>query len=125
MHSAEQILYDILTEEILRSYLLESVFYDNVDLEKGCKDFVYLHEIVSIETGEDLTDDFEPSGTLQYKLRSKKGSFLEASFNYSDGDVFSIDYDVKDHQNFKALLTYAVDIVTKNLKDKILDNYVV
>lgn len=122
MYDTDRILFEILTEEIFRPYIFETVYLDNDSLEKACENFVYAHDISSLKIDEDLSDDFETSGHITYNVNTKSGPFLQVTFEYSDGDLIDVDYDVKDKVLFKTLIGYSMDVVFKALKEKIEKN---
>jgi hypothetical protein len=121
MHTPESILHELLTEEILRLYVFDSLYVDNDDLEKACQNFVYIHDISALKMDEDLTEDFETSGHISYNLNAKSNLFLQVTFNYCDGDLSDIEYIIRNNEMFKGLIDYAVDTISKILKKKVND----
>lgn len=120
MLTTDKILYEILVEEVFFPYMTCSLLEEK-EFEDMFEVFVSVNELTSFKVDEDLSDDFETSGHITYNVNSAvHGSFITATFNYCDGDLEHIEYDVKETELYNGLISYALRTITKILETKTL-----
>lgn len=111
----KDILYEFLTEEILITHFIHGCnSFDGLD--KACDNFIYLHDLTSYKYDEDLSDDFEVSGSVRYNINAGSDLFIELTFNYEDGGLDDIEYEIKNKQLFDNLVDYSLTVITDNIK---------
>lgn len=120
MYTTETILEKLL-KDLLYPYITGFTGFEE-SLEKVCANFVYIHDINSTKILEDLSDDFETSGEVEYKVYLNKDEFFNIVFYYCDGDLDDIDYSIENKQIFKQLIKYATRCLYNVIEDSIIDN---
>ena len=98
------LLYEFLTEEILRTHFVHGCGSFE-GLSNACDNFIYLHDLTSIKICEDLSDDFEVSGYIKYNINTGSDLFMELTFNYSDGDLDDIEYEIKEKEQTEVVVS--------------------
>jgi len=120
MLDTKNILHELLTEELLNPYLYSGALFEEDTLLEACSNFEYIHDLSSFKIEENLTEDFESTGAIEYNVNSREGLFFNVTFNYCDGDLEDIDYVISNRSLFENFIEYTTKVVHDILKEKIL-----
>lgn len=117
----QKLLADLVRRAMFDMYITEQT-YSLLDLENRLENFAYIHDLTSLSVEENLTEDFEPFGTITYAIHANKSPFLSIVYTIEDGDVSFIDYDVEDENKnvFEALTNYSLSIISEELKNQLI-----